>query len=160
MLMGIMSDSHGNKKAVTKAVEKAGAVSLWLHAGDYVEDADYLEKISELPVVKVAGNGDWHNTTAREDECITVENKKIWLTHGHKYRLQWGIGYLSSLAEKIHADIVVFGHTHSYLNKSHNNIYFLNPGSIALPRDGNEGTFAVLEVDEKKNLFLVNRHVI
>ena len=32
MKIGIMSDSHGDRRAIDRAVERAGKVDLWLHA--------------------------------------------------------------------------------------------------------------------------------
>ncbi|MDQ0204435.1 metallophosphoesterase family protein [Pectinatus haikarae] len=160
MIAGVISDSHGNTMAVKKAIEKAPFVDIWLHAGDYVQDAAYLEKMVTVPVIKVAGNGDWNNTAIPEDKFFVLENKKIWLTHGHKYQVKWGIDYLSELAGRNRADIVIFGHSHVYCEKYEKNRLFLNPGSISLPRDGKEGSFAILELYGDKNLFQVNRYTI
>lgn len=160
MIMGVMSDSHGNTIAVKKAVEKAPHVDLWLHAGDYVQDAVYLEKITSVPVMKVAGNGDWNNTEVAEDEFFMVEGKKIWLTHGHKYQVKWGIDYLRELAQKNCADMIIFGHSHIYLEEYQEGRLFLNPGSVSLPRDGKEGSFAIIKFFVDKNLFQVNRYTI
>ena len=50
MRIGVMSDSHGDTAAVKRAVEFAGNVDIWLHAGDYCSDAacigaDQVEKV-------------------------------------------------------------------------------------------------------------------
>ena len=59
MKIGIMSDSHGDRRAIDRALERAGKVDFWLHAGDCVPDAAYLGLVSAKRVENVAGNTDW-----------------------------------------------------------------------------------------------------
>ncbi|WP_196591795.1 metallophosphoesterase family protein [Pectinatus frisingensis] len=160
MKIGIISDSHGNTQTVDKAVKKAADVQMWLHAGDYIQDAEYLSEIVAVPVVKVAGNGDWNNIDVPEDEFINIGNKKIWLTHGHKYQIKWGIDCLRQEAEKNNADVIIFGHNHVYSKQYIDNRLFINPGSIALPRDGEKGSFAVMNFLENKTAIDVQRYTI
>ena len=58
MRIGVMSDSHGNTMAVDRAIELAGSVDCWLHAGDLIEDAEYLAMVTDKKVINVAGNCD------------------------------------------------------------------------------------------------------
>ena len=43
MKIGLISDTHGNTAAIDQAVELAGEIDLWLHAGDMIHDAEYLD---------------------------------------------------------------------------------------------------------------------
>ena len=163
MKIGVISDSHGNVAPIKKAVEMMRNIDvrdMWLHAGDYVQDAEYLGEITDVPVIGVAGNGDRGCTFAPEDEFINVGGKKIWLTHGHKYQVKWGIDYLSELAKENDSDIIIFGHNHVYFKEYVDNRLFLNPGSISLPRDGKEGSFAVIKLLKDNDTVQVNRYTI
>ncbi|MCX7781368.1 MAG: metallophosphoesterase family protein, partial [Negativicutes bacterium] len=50
MRIGVISDTHGNATAIRKAVIAAGPVDMWLHAGDFSQDANVLADLSGLPV--------------------------------------------------------------------------------------------------------------
>ena len=43
MKIGLISDGHGNAAAIDPGVELAGEFDLWLHAGDMIHDAEYLD---------------------------------------------------------------------------------------------------------------------
>ena len=58
---------------------------------------------------------------------LEIQNKKILLTHGHRYRVKYGYDRLLSRAKEISADIVVFGHTHVPENTYIDNILLFNP---------------------------------
>ncbi|WP_231036005.1 metallophosphoesterase family protein [Pectinatus sottacetonis] len=155
-----MSDSHGNIKPIEKAVNAAGVIDIWLHAGDYIQDAEYLQELTGRRVIRVAGNGDWNCLDSKEDVYFTIKNKNVWLTHGHKYKVKWGIETLREESIKNKADIIIFGHSHIYMEKKLANQVFLNPGSISLPRDGKCGTFAVINFPENKSFFYITKYTI
>ena len=60
---------------------------------------------------------------------------------------------LYELAVKNGYDIVLYGHTHVQKVENRNGIYIANPGSLALPRDGAEGKFILLEFDQNGTPF-------
>ncbi len=138
----------------------AGKIDLWLHAGDYVADAVELENITGIKVIKVAGNGDWMCPDIPEDEYIYAAGKKIWLTHGHKYQVKWGIATLQEITADNKADIVIYGHSHIYMEQRIKEQLFLNPGSVALPRDGKYGSFAVIKIPENKNFIELKKYLM
>ena len=37
--IGVVSDTHGDFQALEQVLDQAGEVDLWLHAGDYSQDA-------------------------------------------------------------------------------------------------------------------------
>jgi len=92
----------------------------------------------------VRGNCDFENT---EDELeFEIENKNIFVCHGDKYGVKYGLEQLHEKAKNICADIVIFGHTHTPVIKEKNNILYINPGSISLPRGVNYRSFVILEI--------------
>ena len=49
--------------------------------------------------------------------------------------------------ESIDADIVIFGHTHTPLNFKKDNIIYLNPGSVSLPRGVDYKSFSIMNLE-------------
>ena len=89
MRIGIISDSHGNTNAIDQAVKVAGEIDFWLHAGDLINDAEYLRMAYDAEVVNVAGNCDWGYHGAEDEELVTAAGSKIFLTFFMKATWVW-----------------------------------------------------------------------
>ena len=79
---------------------EAAGVELWLHAGDFTNDAEYLARMSGCEVAMVAGNNDWPRTGMPDSRVLDVAGHRIFLTHGHIY----GVGYTTAYLEKAAAE--------------------------------------------------------
>lgn len=141
-----MSDSHGSKKEIEQAVGQTGKVDLWLHAGDFCSDSDYLAICSGAKVISVAGNCDGLAAKAPVDEFVEIAGKKIWLTHGHKYQVKYGTDELIDLARQYEVDVVIYGHTHIVDICRIDNLLVLNPGSIGRPY-GQNPSFLIMNIE-------------
>lgn len=150
MKIGIMSDTHGSLAAVRQALQAAGSVAMWLHAGDYSQDADYLSGLVKVPVFAARGNCDGQ-AMAKIDEFIEIDGKRIWLTHGHRYGVKQGIRELVEWSRQYEADAVVYGHTHIPDNRQVGGLLVFNPGSAAESRSGC-GTCGILEISSTGEL--------
>ena len=146
MRIGIMSDSHGNTMAVDQAIQKAGQVDVWLHAGDLIQDAEYLSIVTGKEVIHVAGNCDWPQSSVPEEILIEKAGHKIFLSHGHIYGVKRGNSdyYRAALAKG--ADVAIYGHTHVAEIDEKKNCLMINPGSVSHPRDGQAQSFMVLNL--------------
>lgn len=144
MKIGVLSDTHGIINIAEKAVANMRDVKILLHAGDLVTDACHFET-KKYKVYCVAGNCDTFRLEPTE-KILELQGKKIFLTHGHIYRVKYGYERLLVRAKEVLADIVVFGHTHVPENTNIDNILFFNPGSTALPKNGGPGTYGILEI--------------
>jgi len=144
--IGILSDTHGIKYMVEKALAKMKDIEVLLHAGDIVADAHRLEG-KVFKVYCVAGNCDALSFEPTE-KVLEFQGKRILLTHGHTYRVKHGYEQLLIKAKEVLADIVVFGHTHVPVNMYIDNILFFNPGSTVLPKGGWHGTYGIIEITE------------
>jgi len=144
MRIGVISDTHGDRASINQAVKVVPNADLWLHAGDYSQDAVYLAGLVTVPVFAAKGNCDGQ-TSAKVDEFIEVAGKKIWLTHGHRYSVKQGAGDLIEWGRQYEVDIIIYGHTHIPDQLWHEGLLIFNPGSAAEPRAG-FGTCGVIEI--------------
>ena len=147
MKIGIISDTHGNLNSVDDAVAVAQNMEMWLHCGDCVPDAEYLQTIVDVPVYGVAGNCDWPMGDTCYERIVDAAGHKIFLTHGHNYGVRYTQEYIMEAAESQGADIAVYGHTHIVDNVK-GSVWVLNPGSASRPRDENRGSFMIMELFE------------
>ncbi|MCR5437995.1 MAG: metallophosphatase family protein [Selenomonas sp.] len=147
MKVGIVSDSHGNTNALDAMLQHPAAVNVevWLFAGDIAMDAEYLEMVTDLPVIKVAGNNDWPMSRLEDTVIADLGGHRILLTHGHLYGVGFSTQNLVLAAVEQAADIAIYGHTH-VADVSIGEVTVLNPGSVARPRDASRGSFMVAEL--------------
>ncbi|WP_315167792.1 metallophosphoesterase [Metaclostridioides mangenotii] len=132
MKVGIVSDTHRMKKNIDKAIEYLKDCSLILHAGDNFADSKYINQATGVDIIAVKGNCDYENV--EEELVFNIEDKKVFLCHGHKYNVKNGVESLKKKAKELDVDIVVFGHSHTPYRDQEDGILFLNPGSASIPR--------------------------
>ena len=144
--IGIISDTHGYLDTIDLALDATvdQDIDMWLHAGDYGDDAQYMQTRTDVPVYAVRGNNDRVQPLEPKEQLIPLEDTYIYMTHGHE------VSYCKRAQELIHignamgARLIVCGHSHIHKEKLLGDTLFVNPGSIALPRDGSGGTFAIV----------------
>lgn len=142
--VGVVSDSHGRFSALEKMIDQAPDVAAWIHCGDYCEDGDDLAMCVDVPVYTVLGNNDMMTqTNTPEYRNITIGGLHIMAIHGHQWYGGQRLKQLTALGKQNDAALVVFGHTHRRFYEIIDGMPLLNPGSIALPRDGRQGTYAI-----------------
>ena len=144
MKIGITGDTHGHIQAIRKLLLCVEPVDYWFHTGDYSQDSRILSQETKLPVLAVQGNCDPALNKANVDEFITLEDRRIWLTHGHKYMRGYNEEELAWWGKKLETDIVVFGHTHVPFVKWFGEILLVNPGSLVLPRGDKGPTYGIM----------------
>ena len=145
MKIGILSDTHGMIHEAEKVMAEIKDLDVILHAGDVVSDAHSLESIIKCEVHSVAGNCDF-NALEPGEKILELGGKKILLTHGHIYRVKFGLDRLFYRAKEMSVDAVVYGHTHIPENTVIEGILFFNPGSPALPKVHGPGTYGIWEI--------------
>ena len=151
MRIGVMSDSHGDEDAVKKAVQSAGNVDIWLHAGDYYHDVNFIRKNHITKIVSVAGNCAGIGIKCPEEEFVQCAGKEIWICHGHRYGVKSSTRELEWMAKTYEVDIAVYGHSHIPEMHWEDELLILNPGSVSRPRFKNP-TFAIIEIDDWGNI--------
>jgi len=126
MKVGILSDTHskvGRAKKVIDLLVENGAQYL-VHAGDICE-VEVLEYMAEksLPYIAVYGNNDAHMVQHHRSFNL-VQEPHLFKINEHKFKLMHLPYYLSP----DDADIVIFGHTHTFECDYKSDTLFVNPG--------------------------------
>lgn len=145
MRIGVVGDSHGNKHDLLAAVHGMGAVDAILHTGDHFTDGTYIETLCGVKVYGVVGNCDLP-ALGESEMLLEFDGKKIFLTHGHRYNVKWGVNALFYKGLEVGADMVVFGHTHSPMNAEDDGVILFNPGSVNSPRGTADKTYGIIEI--------------
>ncbi|RLG74120.1 MAG: metallophosphoesterase [Thermoprotei archaeon] len=161
-LLGLISDTHDNLKAVDKALEifKKYNVELILHAGDWIAPFT-LKRLAQagIKIVGVFGNNDgekrlllefakkFNVDLKGEIAAININGRNIALTHGTSKII------VEALARSNMFDAVIFGHTHKKELKKVSKTLLINPGEACGYLSG-EATVAILNVETMDIKFL------
>lgn len=138
----VFSDSHGMYSNLRRVVMKYPDINVIIFCGDGAEDIDEIKsEFSDKMIIAVRGNRDFC-TSNPNLETITLEGKKLFITHGHIYKVKYGLYTLACAAREAGADIAIFGHTHQATEIYDDGLYLFNPGSIM----GYEGTYGIIDV--------------
>ncbi|MBB5183610.1 YfcE family phosphodiesterase [Catenisphaera adipataccumulans] len=137
----VASDSHGRNDILDRIQEQNPDADLYLHCGDLEDDP-----IRYPMWTFVQGNNDFFGTFARQ-RVIPVLGHKILLIHSDRCSYFHREAHLSRMAKMESCDIVCYGHTHVSHIEVLDQVFLLNPGSVAWPRDGRAPSYAVLDLD-------------
>jgi hypothetical protein len=152
----VISDTHGQINDIIKAINEMSGIDLIVHLGDNTKDAVNIKSQTNIEMINVKGNCDFLDNSTNEDKLIKIKDKRIFLTHGHRYGVKYGLNNLYYKAKEINADIVLFGHTHIPLSVNHDGIIFFNPGSITMPRGISKRSYGIIEVSDQIRCELKN----
>ena len=139
MKLAILSDTHGLlRPQVEEYLKTADAI---FHGGDVNRQSvvDRLRQIAPLYIVRGNNDQDWaeeipHHLT------VTLEGLNFILVHNRK----------ELPADLSGTDVVVFGHSHNYLEEKRDGVLWLNPGSCGPRRFRQEITMMMAEVERGK----------
>jgi putative phosphoesterase len=145
--IGVVSDSHGDLYLLDRAINMMGELDLIIHLGDHYKDIIKVNEKYNKPIEYVVGNNDYKGT-ADYEKTISIKGKKIFLTHGHRYGVYYGLERLHFKALEEEADIVLYGHTHIQNIERNGDMLYINPGSTYIPRDYKPGCVVII-IDDK-----------
>ncbi|MFT8390127.1 MAG: metallophosphoesterase [Sporolactobacillus sp.] len=154
MKLLIVSDTHGWKKELVDLRERyMGEVAAMIHCGDSERPADSPEMADYLAV---EGNCDRPNAYPNE-RVVTFGELTVLVAHGHLAGVQCSPDHLIMEAKAADAQIICHGHTHFAGALKKDGLIIINPGSLRLPRNYFEGTYAILEqVGHNISIFYYN----
>lgn len=145
----IVSDTHGRNHYLLETLERVCPIDLLIHLGDYEGGEEYISSIAPCPVEFISGNNDFFNGFPKE-KIIHIGKYSVLLTHGHRYGVNNNTTVIREIARKNKVNIVMFGHTHIPMIDLNSNIWVINPGSLALPRQyGRIPTYIIMEIDSQ-----------
>ena len=143
MKIAVISDTHRKFPLAKEAIDNliAKGSQYIIHAGDICEydTIDYI-KNTGLPYVAVYGNNDAHMVQYHNDFNLHKE-PYYFKIEDLKFKLMHMPYYLTP-----DSDVVIFGHTHIFEVKKHENTLFLNPGEVCA-REKPLSEYVLLEVD-------------
>ena len=144
MRIGVFSDSHGDISSAKRFYDKISPLDLVIHLGDYASDGEKLGKLFSCPSFVVRGNCDYLSSEPSERQ-LDLGGKRILLMHGHQY---YSFSSILYHGEEVHADLVLYGHTHIPDLSADGPRLFLNPGSLSRPRGGSMESCALVLLDD------------
>lgn len=160
----VISDIHGSSSALMKALEiyKKGNFRKLIVCGDILyhgarnplpegyNPKEIIEILNDLKgeLLVVKGNCESEVDSMvldfpikSEYSEIITEKRDIFITHGDKYTVSNPPIYKKG-------SLFISGHTHIPTAEINEGIYFLNPGSISLPKGGYEPSYGLLNDDK------------
>ncbi len=165
MRIGVMSDTHGGLDCWEEIMGGVfGDVDLILHAGDIfyhgirnpLPQGYNTQALAETingtktPLLLCRGNCDSEVDQLVIDLPIQApyllcqfDRLRILVHHGHLFSEK----EVLRLVSRWNVAVCVSGHTHIPRLEEEENAIFLNPGSPALPKEGNPPTVAIIDMD-------------
>lgn len=124
----VFADSHTDVSTMLAVVELEQP-NVILHLGDHIADGIELQKNTDIRVHLVKGNTDLGSCGSVE-ESVTFGNTRVYMTHGHVYKVKNGLAELCEAGARNNAHIVLFGHTHRPFLSHIDGMWVMNPGRI------------------------------
>ena len=137
--IGIISDTHGLLRPEVMEILKT--CDCIFHGGD-INKPEILDQLRSLAsIYAFRGNNDkeWAEGLARTLR-FSIEGVEFFMTHNKK-DVAWNLE---------NVQVVIFGHTHKYLEQKIDGRLWLNPGSCGRRRFDQEITMAVMTVEDGK----------
>mgnify|MGYP000855896062 CR=1 FL=1 len=133
-MIGIMSDSHDNLKAIRSALDvfNESNVKLVIHAGDLISPFTATEfKKLHAPLEAIFGNndGERHGLRLAYEKLCVLEDFKELKINGRKIAVIHGTNQamVDALQKSDNYDLVIRGHTHK-MNVTEGRTMVINPG--------------------------------
>lgn len=139
MKIAILSDTHGLlRPQVVAHLKNADAI---LHGGDINRQSivDELRRYAPLYIVRGNNDKEWAEAIPH-DLSVTLGGVTFYMVHNKK----------EAAADLTGVDVVVFGHSHKYLQEDKDGVLWLNPGSCGPRRFHQEITMMMAEVTDGK----------
>ncbi|MDD4803080.1 MAG: metallophosphoesterase [Syntrophomonas sp.] len=146
MIVAAVADTHGKTELIINKLRLINPDQL-LFAGDHYSDGLRIAKTLDIPGSSVAGNCDG-NYKKQQEKIIEIMGHRIFLVHGHQYGVKRDLNRLYYRSQELGVDAVVFGHTHIPCCEKKGALWMINPGSPVNYRLSDQGSFAIIEIDE------------
>ena len=125
----ILSDTHGNRRAIDNLENILNESDYIIHLGDTSGDGSYIHKKHGDKTYLVNGNCD-PLKLGENELIIEIEGVKIFATHGHLYSAKATLLKLALRAKELGCNICLYGHTHSAREDEFEGVTLINPGCM------------------------------
>ena len=125
----VLSDSHGDRWRLLKAVDAQPSAKYIIHLGDGARDMAGLENLPGRITLQVRGNCDF-GSPLPANALAEAQGVRIFCSHGHTEHVKYGLQVLCDKARAQAARIALYGHTHEPVTAVLDGLYLMNPGSI------------------------------
>ena len=144
----IISDTHGNYRAVESLLPRIAENDYIVHLGDGAVDMREVRTQYPEKVYACSGNCDFFSPIP-EEGILEVECVRIFYCHGHKYRVKSELTRLAQAAKEKGCDIALYGHTHQADITEIDGVTLINPGSFKRSVE-NGGSYCYLVINREK----------
>lgn len=137
MKLAILSDTHGLLRP--EVVEHLRTADVILHGGDINKQSivDQLREFAPLYVVRGNNDKEWAEAIPH-DLTVTLDGITFYMVHNKK----------EIPANLTGIDVVIFGHSHRYMQEEQDGRLWLNPGSCGPRRFHQEITMMMAQVED------------
>jgi len=138
----VISDTHQDTEILEKCISRHQTdVTNWFHLGDSELSPYYINE----RFLGVRGNCDYYVGLPYTRDPIFAFGT-VHLEHGNRYK-----GITDEYIESLGCKFFFYGHTHRKdARRLKNGCYIFNPGSLVRPRDGEFGSYLIIDVDQRK----------
>ncbi len=143
----VLGDTHRYTSSIDAIKDVLTKADLVIHTGDNYDDMLYIQRKYNKNTIGVKGNCDW-NIEAIRERLEVINNKRIYIVHGHKHGVKNGLSGIFYKGKEMNADLVIFGHSHMSFYCQEEGMIILNPGSLSLPRGNATKSYAVVEIGD------------
>ena len=126
----IVSDSHGNRRALDGLDGIFAESDCIIHLGDTSSDGNYVRGKYPDRTVVINGNCDVFDAGEKET-VLNVEGVNIFACHGHAYSVKSTLSRLAARAKELNCKIALYGHTHDARETEMDGVTLLNPGTLS-----------------------------
>ena len=147
MRIVVFSDTHGSLRSVLKIIRKHEKADLFIFLGDGEKEITHINELyPNIKILSVKGNCDFRTQAPDELVYTAPDGRKIFAAHGNTYGVNSSKDRLFYRGKELGASVVLFGHTHCRYLSYEEEMYMLNPGSAAQPRDGLAPSYAFIDL--------------
>lgn len=139
----VLSDSHGQAKAMQKAIEAQPTAEAVIFLGDGYRDFEYCKKIiGDRRIYAVKGNNDFYCEYPLR-QIINEGGKNIYISHGHYEYVKSTLSSLLTKAKESNCKIALYGHTHTQKTDYYGGIHLFCPGALY------KNEYGVIDITDK-----------
>lgn len=125
----VLSDTHRNREVLQRLFPIMQESDYVIHLGDHVQDMQPFSAELGDKLIRVRGNCDF-SCNVPEDLFVEIDGVKLFLTHGHRYRVKSTLLNVGFEALAFDCKAALYGHTHLADITEYEGVKLINPGCL------------------------------